>query len=633
MKESFFTFNALLSLRSSGYRNTSYAIAELLDNAFDAGAKNTKVIFIETTGLDGYRYIDEIITSDDGSGMDDDALEVCLQFGKTQNVDLDTIIRKKTKGKFGFGLPNASISQCKTVKVFSKKVNSDFKKTYLDLNELKENNSIIIPELTREKLPEYYEQIDVILDNNKGTIVSWQNFDRLSKSKAKTIIEKSIPIFGRLYRYLLSEKINISLESWFLNKDSGKYTREIQMEVKPNDPLFLMPKTSIIDKLQVDSKRIGTPFADYFKKFIDNNNKALPTNEKLKDQSTKYKFSWKGKVYEFVVTTSIAKINIQKPGIREPGSQTETGRFYGEKMNEFGNISFVRADREIASGHFGFYKPTAANLRWTSIEVKFNPDSDDLLGVHNNKQSIEFVKSKDIDANEKWDPFTASYQQAREKLWFELSNIIYTFWTDAVKITKKRATEWDTRNVEFNGNQDGLPESTSTTIKTIIDVEGEKPSNFSTEDKLELLNRLREKYPNVSENEINYSINKFDAAKVRGCVLYNSSESKDLWTYTNVGNFLIVLINTNHDFFLNIMAPFRNANFESALSAIELFITSLAWEEYYHFNQDEKQKDVIETFRNYVGLHLQRYIKENDIKVNEDDLPNISNVAEESEND
>jgi len=46
-QKSFFTFKALESQRSSGYRNTAYALAELIDNAFDANAKNVKITFFE----------------------------------------------------------------------------------------------------------------------------------------------------------------------------------------------------------------------------------------------------------------------------------------------------------------------------------------------------------------------------------------------------------------------------------------------------------------------------------------------------------------------------------------------------------------------------------------------------------
>ena len=68
MNNTYFSFNALISLRSSGYRNTSYAIAELIDNSFDAEAETVKVIFIDSVGSNGRKFIKEIIVADDGLG-------------------------------------------------------------------------------------------------------------------------------------------------------------------------------------------------------------------------------------------------------------------------------------------------------------------------------------------------------------------------------------------------------------------------------------------------------------------------------------------------------------------------------------------------------------------------------------
>ena len=76
-----------------------------------------------------------------------------------------------------------------------------------------------------------------------------------------------------------------------------------------------------------------------------------------------------------------------------------------------------------------------------------------------------------------------------------------------------------------------------------------------------------------------------------------------------MGSFLIVLINTNHMFYQNVIEPLKSIGRESDITAIELFISSLAWEEHTHFaNGSEKQ--VIEDFRSYVGLHLNKYLRE-----------------------
>ena len=43
----FFSYNALVSQRAAGYKNTAYALAELIDNSFDANAKNVHVVLLE----------------------------------------------------------------------------------------------------------------------------------------------------------------------------------------------------------------------------------------------------------------------------------------------------------------------------------------------------------------------------------------------------------------------------------------------------------------------------------------------------------------------------------------------------------------------------------------------------------
>ena len=132
------------------------------------------------------------------------------------------------------------------------------------------------------------------------------------------------------------------------------------------------------------------------------------------------------------------------------------------------------------------------------------------------------------------------------------------------------------------------------------------------------MERLVVKYPSIPQHQIEHSIRRFDESRVRGCVLYHASDDQALWSMTEVYGFLVILINTNHPFYTNIVAPLRNAQAESALSAIELFISSLAWEERgEHFAQPER-KSTLEEYRAYVGIHLNRYIRENAISLEDE---------------
>ena len=62
---------ALESLRETGYKNTAYAISELIDNSIDAGAENINLVAQEEVNPNNPRHpyrIAEIGLIDDGNG-------------------------------------------------------------------------------------------------------------------------------------------------------------------------------------------------------------------------------------------------------------------------------------------------------------------------------------------------------------------------------------------------------------------------------------------------------------------------------------------------------------------------------------------------------------------------------------
>lgn len=291
----------------------------------------------------------------------------------------------------------------------------------------------------------------------------------------------------------------------------------------------------------------------------------------------------------------------------------------------------MRADREICAGNFGFYKETEPRNRWWTIEIQFDADADDLLGVSNNKQGIGFVYTAHPDATEHWDQFVATLQQAREQLWVELSNKIEKARQDVWKLVLKQHRDWELANAPDPGPGGGgnIPGATIETIQASKKTDGKRVSQFFPQQKEDLLKRLQEKYPGVSGEEIKQAIKNFDDWRVKGCILYCASEANTLWSITSVFGFLVILINTEHEFYKRILHPFRNHSFKAPLSAIELFISSLAWEEFKNFSDNEDQKNTLESYRNYMGLHLNRYLAENNIAVSELDLQPLDDALEE----
>ncbi len=137
---------AVAAMRDNGYKNTAYAVAELIDNSIQAGATQVELLAGEVEELVQQRKrsrIKEIAVLDNGCGMDSKTLRIALQFGNGSRLGDRSGI-----GRFGMGLPSASISQAQRVEVWSwtdgpKQANY----TFIDLAEIeKGGNQNSVPE-------------------------------------------------------------------------------------------------------------------------------------------------------------------------------------------------------------------------------------------------------------------------------------------------------------------------------------------------------------------------------------------------------------------------------------------------------------------------------------------------------
>ena len=610
----FFGYKALIAQQASGFKSTAYALAEIIDNSFDAEANQVTIVLFEKLH-NNRRKIDEIIIADDGTGMSAAMLQNSLQFGYTTNDNMEEVIRSRRKGKFGYGLPNASISQCQRVDVYSWQEPSNINTIYLDLDEVERNKSITMPEIRAIDIPGHYKDALGDLIGKRGTIVAWTKLNRLSHIRGESLFNSSDELLGRLYRYLIEAGKKIIFKVFEYNPQQRKYIEQDgDRYIKSNDPLFLMSNTVISRELfKVSSlNNVAGKSAEIFAKFVKSKTECKATNHKLEDHCLEYEFEWQGTNYNFSITTSVADIDIQKPGTREGGG-TDPGKFYGKK-EAFGNISFVRADREIAAGAFGsprgsFYNRTVLPHRFWSLEVKFDVNADDLLGVHNNKQGIDFVYSPDF--NDDFDKYESDLVQARYQLWFELTNRISSAVDKAIKKIKTQQKEWDLQNIAPSGFSDGdkgpIPHGTDQASDVVGDVDGPRIGLTNPELKA-LQDRLIQKYPNINPADIIKSVEISEKYLVRATILYAPTESTQLWTYTKVQDFTVVLVNTNPQFYERILSELRFENDIDSLSAIELFLISLAVEEESFISKPE-EKEIVEFYREQVGSKLDRYIK------------------------
>ena len=224
------------ALRSSGYKDIESAVSEIIDNSVEADAKNVFVILKDKVNQNsGKKNICEIGFLDDGCGMDYDILGKCLGLG------VSTRRERKGMGRFGVGLPQASLYACPEVYVYSWQNGIENAKcVYLDINKVKEGTQTEIPDPKAEELPKDYADYIQFNDlyehydfSKNGTLVIWKNCDRVQPKTISALKERLEFSIGQKFRYFIHDK-KCSIKI-FNNSNKDTYST-----VFPNDPLFLM---------------------------------------------------------------------------------------------------------------------------------------------------------------------------------------------------------------------------------------------------------------------------------------------------------------------------------------------------------------------------------------------------------
>jgi histidine kinase/DNA gyrase B/HSP90-like ATPase len=200
--------NFVLATRDTGYRNTASAIAELIDNAIEAEARNIRICARQDGGTGEF----SISVIDDGRGIPPSMLSQALQFGGTTRFNNRTGL-----GRFGMGLPNSSMSQAKRVEVYSWQRPDSVWFSYLDVDDVASGKSNI-PRPNRVPLPLHLD-----LSNEHGTAIQWMKCDRLQGRRLDTLISNLHGTLGRVFRYFLWDGLALSLN---------------EQPIRPIDPLF-----------------------------------------------------------------------------------------------------------------------------------------------------------------------------------------------------------------------------------------------------------------------------------------------------------------------------------------------------------------------------------------------------------
>lgn len=579
------------ALRNTGYKNIECAMSEIIDNSVQASASDIFVVISEEyNAKTGRNNISEIVFLDNGSGMSYEEIEGCLGIGYSTRTD------RKGMGRFGVGLPQASLYACPSVDVYSwQNGYENCRKVFLDIEKIKNEEQTEIEDPVVSEIPTKYKKYlkykVVGAQGTKeydftqhGTFVIWKDCDRVVPKTVNFLFKKLDFALGQKFRYFISEgKSRIRL----IHHENPDFTHDIM----PNDPLMLMKNNYVLgnpNKPGIISPRMNIDCTEpVFEPYVNKNypDGIVPFMIKYNDPAT-------GEVKESQIEirfSIVRNIFYDKTAISgDPGNTP-----LGKHVKELEGISIVRADREIDFGQFDFYENVnQPQHRWWGCEIKFNPELDEAFGVANNKQHVELRR---VEPNDYID-------EEVKPVWAQLYDIIHD--TISAMYAQNKKTRENARTV-----QDIL----TPTAKIINSAEEENDDDVvsatdevkQTTSKEELIEKNKEELIKqgienpTEEDATSYMNNKVNV------VHKNLGKTAGLFDYSFELGSCLVTFNMDHIFYKSTLEDiFKSVD---AKIAFELFVASLVKA------VDETKKSQEEENDNLIAIwneKLRRYINE-----------------------
>ena len=244
------------AMRDSGYKSTTHALAELIDNSIEASAMAIEIFGVSRWNPQTSRMsLVELAVMDNGDGMDPNTLRGSLRYG------FGTRRNRRGIGRFGIGLPNSSMSQARRVDVWSWQSGvTNAMHTHLAIADV-EAGVREIPAPILKPIPKVYLHATRTVLGTSGTLVVWNELDRVQWKLASTTFRHTEALLGRIYRRFLAKPSEQVHPSRRQQADVGPTLSiacipvEVQgteavvndadvVSVRPNDPLYLMTDTS-----------------------------------------------------------------------------------------------------------------------------------------------------------------------------------------------------------------------------------------------------------------------------------------------------------------------------------------------------------------------------------------------------
>ena len=589
---------AIKAMMDSGYKNAAYALAELMDNSIEAGAKSVELLCLEryvSLNQKTVKRIDQIGILDNGNGMDLDTLRIALRFGDGTRLDES---KQKGMGKFGFGLPNASISQAKMIEVWSWQKGSDNAiYTYLDINKIIGGEQTSIVEPTKKEIPLQWKLMGKDFAES-GTLIVWSKLERCMWKTGNAIIQNSEFLIGRMYRkFLEANKTKIRMA--IFDGDSSAYKCVKEHWAQPNDPLYLIAGST------------APPPYDEIPMFS-----PWPSESSYE---TKIDINYKNQKHVVIIRTSMAKNEARA------GDAAGNNPFGIDAKKNIG-VSIIRAGRELdldpSWANFG-----EARERWWGLEIEFPPSLDEVFGVSNDKQHARnFTDLAKVDFND-WLEDGKTIQQLRDELKEEddprapLVEIAFTV-KSLINQMRKLVIE---QNKQTRGNKRKItmgsdPEKEAT--RKTKERQGEGHSGLSdageSEPQAERERAIKDAILQLglTEKEAEEKVDQIMQDKLKYEFMHGSLDSPAFFSVQPRGGVILITLNTNHPAYsrlVDVLEDDENNNAEDlqerlnkALDGLKLLL--YAWARYEDEQQSEQARSRAQEARIDWGRMARRFL-------------------------
>jgi NACalpha-BTF3-like transcription factor len=503
------------TMRSVRYQDEGHAAGDIVDNAIESGATQVHVAF-RTEGT----AIKEIAFIDDGSGIDPEFLPHATKWGGSSNEG-----RRNTFGRFGFGLPSASVNRGTRFSVYSRiDSGAAFTAVTVNLKALKVEGQVVsLPAPAEEALPdwiaEYVQFTDaetVVFDGGLDavrTVVVWSDLDRLAWKNRQQAT-------GRF-----REHLGITYAGWL---DVCRLVVDHQA-VEPVDVLFTTP---------------GYRYYD-----ISGYPKAEP------QQSIRFEADdADGAKYEVTVRFSYLSVDAIDAKVASGGKgapkkirQSIRKAYNGVFVTRNGRFIEVAQPPEFVWSNYA---------RQVGVALDFPPELDELFGVTPDKQTIVFTD--------------------RVIAMLEANGVRRAFRALGDQVWNERHLRKNEREASA-ANPDG-PRASEETIAKVVSKDVRRTRKMGEETKQEAEENFQDRVKRLSdetgvpEEQVREAQERLDAKKPYRVEFADLSEDMPFYAPKMDGTQTVLEINTEHPWYREVYLRLtENAEMRSALELM-LFV-------------------------------------------------------------